>query len=214
MTASHGHCKGRAAGFTLVELLVSLTLVGLISIALFGGFRFGTRAWEVGTQRAERLDELQVVQGFLRGRLSQALVPRHEGEDGEQRGLLVGNENSLSFTAPWLSSLNLGGLYVFDLSLVSDNDKGELLIRWAPLAGEWNAIPGQDSDPAERVLLEGVEEVVLSYYGTQRRGEDPAWYDTWEESPLLPQLVSLELGFAEESRRVWPPLIVALRAQR
>lgn len=205
--------RARAAGFTLVELLVALTLVGLISVALFGGFRFGTRAWEAGTARSERLDELQVAQAFLRGRLSQALVPSHESEDGEQKGLLIGNDTTVTFTAPWLTSLNLGGLYVFTLSFQDGDDGGELQLQWEPLGGAWNTRPGQEPDPGERVLLTGVETVALSYYGVQRRGEDPAWYDSWEDSPLLPQLLSLELTFAENGDRYWPKLVVALQSQ-
>jgi len=215
--SSHSGLASRCradAGFTLVELLVAITLVGLISVTLFGGFRFGTRAWEIGTQRSERLDELQVVQAFLRGRLSQTLVPRHESEDGEQKGLLVGSEAALSFTAPWLTSLNLGGLYTFKLSHHDGDEGGELLLQWEPLGGAWNTNAGDDPDPGERVLLEGVESVTLHYYGSLRRGEDPAWHEIWDESPLLPQLLSLELKFAEDSNRYWPKLVVALRAQR
>ena len=220
MTARNGGVRGVArpkpatAGFTLVELLVALTLVGLISVALFGGFRFGTRAWEAGTARTERLDELQVVQSFLRGRISQALVPGRESDDGEPKGLLVGGGTALTFTAPWLTSLNLGGLYVFKLSWQDDGEGGELLLQWEPLGGPWNTIPGEEPDPGERVLLKGVETAALSYYGVQKRGEDAAWYDSWEDSPLLPQLISLELTFAEDSKRYWPKLVVALQAQR
>ena len=36
-------------GFTLVELLVATTLLALLSVVLFGGLRFGARAWEVVT---------------------------------------------------------------------------------------------------------------------------------------------------------------------
>ena len=50
-----GHHRHRSeAGFTLIELLVALTLLGLISVVLFGGLRFGTRAWEVVTMLSRR----------------------------------------------------------------------------------------------------------------------------------------------------------------
>jgi general secretion pathway protein J len=207
------HSQG-TAGFTLVELLVSLTLLGLISVALFGGFRFGTRAWEAGTAHADRLDEVQVVQGFLRGRLSQTMTPRHEGEEGKPEGLLTGDASVLRFTAPWLTSLNLGGLYKFELSLDRDGEKGGLLLRWEPLAGAWNSVVGEEADPSERLLLEGVQEITIAYYGTRRRGEDPAWHDSWDKTPLLPQLITIELDFGEGSDRLWPPLTVAMRVQR
>ncbi len=38
----------RADGFTLVELLIAMTLVAMLSVLLFGGLRFGTRAADRG----------------------------------------------------------------------------------------------------------------------------------------------------------------------
>jgi prepilin-type N-terminal cleavage/methylation domain-containing protein len=35
------------AGLTLLELLVAITLLGLLMAALFGGLRLGARAWEL-----------------------------------------------------------------------------------------------------------------------------------------------------------------------
>ena len=34
------------AGFTLLELLISMTLLGLLMLVVLGGLRFGARAWE------------------------------------------------------------------------------------------------------------------------------------------------------------------------
>ena len=62
------------AGFTLIELLIALALFGLISVVLFGGLRFGTRAWEAGNAHAERLEEVQAVQALLRRHIAQAVA--------------------------------------------------------------------------------------------------------------------------------------------
>jgi prepilin-type N-terminal cleavage/methylation domain-containing protein len=53
-------CGDRRAtehGFTLLELLVAITLLGLLMAALFGGLRLGARVWE--TADADRF--LQTV---------------------------------------------------------------------------------------------------------------------------------------------------------
>ena len=40
-------------GFTLLELLVAITLLGLLMAALFGGLRLGTRVWETADARLD-----------------------------------------------------------------------------------------------------------------------------------------------------------------
>jgi prepilin-type N-terminal cleavage/methylation domain-containing protein len=46
------------AGFTLVELLVAIALLGILNIALFGSLRFGVSAWGRGTARADAAAEI------------------------------------------------------------------------------------------------------------------------------------------------------------
>ncbi|NEX17237.1 MAG: general secretion pathway protein GspJ, partial [Halochromatium sp.] len=36
----------RGRGFTLVELLIALSLIGIITLLLFSGLRLGSRSWE------------------------------------------------------------------------------------------------------------------------------------------------------------------------
>ena len=64
----------RRRGFTLVELLVVMTLLGLIATALFGGLRFGVRAWESGGARSAAFAEIEIAQSLLR-RLLELEVP-------------------------------------------------------------------------------------------------------------------------------------------
>ncbi|MEL6209656.1 MAG: prepilin-type N-terminal cleavage/methylation domain-containing protein, partial [Pseudomonadota bacterium] len=40
------------AGFTLLELLIAMTLFGLVGIMAAGGVRFGLAAWERGSEHA------------------------------------------------------------------------------------------------------------------------------------------------------------------
>ncbi len=48
----------RQAGFTLVELLVAMTLLAFLSITLFGGLRFGARSWEAVVDSSAERDHI------------------------------------------------------------------------------------------------------------------------------------------------------------
>ena len=61
-------------GFTLVELLVATSVLALLSVVLFGGMRFGARAWEAGEASIERTGEVEAAQDLLRRTFSEIAV--------------------------------------------------------------------------------------------------------------------------------------------
>ena len=64
----------RPAGFTLLELVVAITLIGLILVVLYGGLRLGLNGTDSGEQRAEASNRLRLVQEFLRRQLAQSMT--------------------------------------------------------------------------------------------------------------------------------------------
>jgi general secretion pathway protein J len=134
--ASSGGCAPATSGcggFTLVELLVAMTLLGLIFVALFGGLRFGTRVWETGNAQSERIAEVEIAQSLLRRLLRQAFVP----DAAEGVGTVRGEADRLAFTAPAPSRFLLGGIYLYEVFVEEHDDGGDLGISWMlyPLRG-------------------------------------------------------------------------------
>jgi general secretion pathway protein J len=200
--------QSREAGFTLVELLVAMTLLAFLSIMLFGGLRFGARSWEAVVKSSAERDQIVATQTFLRDRLSQLTLP------GSGRRLLADAENrfngearQMEFIAPWLSALSLGGLYRFTL-WHEDAGDGQLLLRWRPADADPEALEELSDLAGERVLLDGVTEVNLSYYGAADEDDPSEWHDQWENPAASPRLVRVHLVFAD-ARRVWPDFVVA-----
>jgi len=60
------------SGFTLVELIVALTVMVMITTVAFAGFRIGLNAWEKGTKAADRLERREAVERLIRRQLSVA----------------------------------------------------------------------------------------------------------------------------------------------
>lgn len=63
----------REVGFTLLELLIAITILGLLATILFGGLRFGTRVWNTGDQALERFSEVQSAYEVMRRTLTRAV---------------------------------------------------------------------------------------------------------------------------------------------
>ena len=51
----------RQGGFTLLELLIAITLLGLILVLLFGGLRLGMRSWDAGQLNVDTMNTVAGV---------------------------------------------------------------------------------------------------------------------------------------------------------
>lgn len=209
----------RSRGFTLIELLIALTLVGLLTVVLFGGLRFGTRAWEAGSERADQLAEIEAVRGLLRRQIIQALPPGRLGrsaEAGDEETAFAGGEHELRFTSLVPAHIGVGGIYRFRIALTDGGEGRRLELSWRIDRPDAEGFDVEDEPllGGHRVLLEGIEEGAFRYYGTRDQdavGGDADWYGDWEGDRSLPELVALDLTFASGDSRAWPELLVAPR---
>jgi general secretion pathway protein J len=199
---------GAAAGFTLVELLVALALMALLTAVLFGGLRFGLRAWEVGGGRMEASDRRQQAQELLRGLLAEARPPV---AGGALAPAFEGAPERLAFVAPLPAHRGPGGLYRFTLSVVAGQGGGRLVLAWQPYDGDARA-----GAPADRaVLLERVAALRLDFFGAAGPAAPRRWQARWAVPDRLPELVRLRLERgAGEPAGGWPDLVVAPRQAR
>ena len=199
-------------GFTLLELLIAMTLMGIILVMLYGGLRLGMRSWEVGEARADSINELRVVQDFIRRQLRQAVTTTRMTDDNQGRAIAFeGEPERVVFVAPMLEYLGLGGLYVIQIDAIEDAESAHLRVRWWPFRpdafeqGEDSGVEGGGVE--ETVLLSGVSELQWSYFGASEPNADPQWYEHWENTSQPPMLVRLRLLYLGES---WPDLVMAM----
>ncbi len=203
-------------GFTLLELLIAMTLLGLLMLGLFGGLRLGVRVWEAGdAQSADRM-RIEAVQRFIRGYLGRARPLVVADRRGDDVIAFIGRDDGLEFTTALPAYLSAGGFDHVALSLADLDGRKGLILRHGPLQrrddGRAELIPLDEAETA--VLLDDVAAVEISYYGVRDRDADGEWTDRWDDEARLPLLVRIRIGFPESDRRRWPDLIVALKVQR
>jgi general secretion pathway protein J len=201
-----------ARGFTLVELLVAITLLGFLAVMLFGGLRLGTRATTAASSVVARSVEIGTAFDFLRDALGNAQPLPVDDATPQPRVMFDGESDYLEFVALPPGHLAPGDFHRLRLGL--DNAPGSnegggrrLMLRWqgiprGPGAGEPIAVPPS-------ILLDRVGRVEFAYFGPGENGEPAAWQPRWVAAKSIPDLVRIRLTF-NDGRRI-PDLIIALR---
>ncbi len=199
------------AGFTLLELLVALTLLGLILAVIFGELRFTARAWDATDAKLDRNGELLSVHAFLRQRFQQVYVPRpdRDAEEQDDGGVVfAGSGRAMSFLGTMPANVSVGGFYEISLSAETGQDGNDLFISWRPFDEDGTARVADGPDNS-RTLLRGVREVRFSYFGRSGDAVEPQWWDIWPSRDAAPSLIRVRLSFDDDDLRTWPELVVA-----
>lgn len=193
------------AGFTLVELLLAIAILGLIMSVLGGGLRLGARAWQAGEARLEDGAEARLARAFIRRQLTEMQpIPRPAGRDARRLIEFDGKRESIAFVGLMPPHLGLGGLYAISLARVEDS----LLLRHRRFDAD--AEEGMPQEEAQdRILADGVDRIEFAYFGANGGGTAADWHMRWDDAESLPQLVRLRVALRGRDREHWPELVVA-----
>ena len=155
-----------ARGFTLVELLVAITLLGLIALALSGALRFGARVWDTGAERGTQMNRIEAAQSFLRRRIGQAAVVAADPVAAQEWPSFVGEEERLSFVSLLPPHLGAGGFYNFELRVAEAADGSRrLLLSWSLHRPDADWDPADAGADSRRVLIDDIAAATLRYFG-------------------------------------------------
>jgi len=158
------------AGFTLLELLVALSIFALVSVMAYGGMGQVLEQRARTEAQAERLKYLQLAFNVMSRDLEQMVERGIRNEFGDPVGPLVGGSGfqGVEFTrAGYPNPARLPRSELQRVAYVTDQDR--------VLRRTWRVLDrAQDSQPGEQVLMEGVDRFSLRFLDAGNE-----WHDNW-----------------------------------
>lgn len=193
-------------GFTLVELLVAMTVLGLISLALLGSLRFGATAWQRSDGQGGSVEQVELAETVLRRALVSAYPYLSASDPTDPHILFRGTDHQINFLAPAPEALGGAGLARFTIAAEPGESGVRLMIGATPEL----AADGSAARPPS-VLVKGLDRASFAYYGVDEPGAAPTWHDRWSDRFALPGLIRISGVFPAGDLRHWPDLVIAPR---
>jgi general secretion pathway protein J len=204
----HRH-KVKTRGFTLVELLLAITLMSMLLALAYGGLRASTRATDRGQVVLEESSRIRMAHQFVRKQLNQMIpLAFMESEDQQERTIFEGNDRRIRFVGPMPGYLGFGGPQVQELSFERSDNGLALVLSHALLQGFEEEKLYQR---APIFLLDRIEQASFQFLGRDEQEQLTAWTNDWAESGKMPVAVLLEIEFEEGVFTRWPLLFASAR---
>lgn len=194
----------RMDGFTLIEMMVVISLLGMLLI-LVASSLLSTNRIALSTERyGQKLEEVRTSQRFLRDTL-QGVKEIALPDERARKWLFDGRPQYLRFIAP--VPLGVGGkLKIHQLeSFKTSTGDFELRVSFFELDGlqPWGK---------PQVLVSEVRQIHFSYSGLDEMHLNTGWMSQWLWPERVPQAVRIDLE--TDGLVPWPSLSVAVRTSQ
>ena len=190
----------RDRGFTLLEILVALVVLGMVLAGIAGGVQFGERAADMQARSIAAHADMGAADRLLR-RLIAAMDPGTQSETPQ----ISAGAAAFGFTTDLGSAASALGEGEADIGLGVDAGH-RLVIRWTPALHAFRLAPpaAAANGGAARWRAAGRVRVL-----GPRRGRGGCLGDPLVTEKDIPPLVRIRLFFEPGTHRTWPDIIAA-----
>lgn len=161
-------------GFTLIEVIIAITIVSMIAVIIGSAFNIGIRAWNKGDTEIDDSQRLRFFSEKLAEQIKSA-YPYQIDKDGKKNIAFQGESDSLWFVTlsgkgfKWVSYSIKNNKFMLGHGIIPDK---KILEK---ISSEGEAIESE------------VSKIEFEYFST----EDNDWKKSWESDKALPAAIKI-----------------------
>ncbi|MBC8413025.1 MAG: hypothetical protein ISR96_09700 [Nitrospira sp.] len=174
-----------SSGVTLLELLLSLTILTMITMIIGQGIHIGMNSWKKGDHETVESQRLRILSGRLSQQLKSA-YPYTIKEDNADIVLFEGEKNSIMFVTA-MTDLPFGGF-----KWVRYSYKDETLFYGEGILPDKKFLDETSNNELD-IMDTAIGEIVFEYYNA----EDEEWKEAWETGSGVPGAVRVRISYFE-----------------
>lgn len=174
--------KGSSAGFTLLELMISIAIFGIMVFILMGVLRLGFRSVEAGEKKIASLERVRASLNVINAQILSAIPLTHE-INGETKVYFNGDRTSLELATNYSIWEGEVGYSVVSYR-VTEGDGG----KWSLWASEGKVGQGARR---EIKLLDRLDDLYFEYFYMDPTDETGKWVDQWTEPNPAPEKIRI-----------------------
>jgi general secretion pathway protein J len=210
-------------GFTLLEVIVTLTIFGFILLVISGAFRLGLSAWERGESTREEYQKVRAISRLVCQQIKSSIPYKIKTQKAEGDYLAFeGKPHSLKFVSalPIKARQPQGFVYAIYEFQEGGNEGGRLVYYEQRVLNK-DFFEEKPDEELGVSLYEGISDVRFEYF----REEDPeknrteGWFDEWnaKEEKELPKALRMTITLKNkksEKEEVPLTLLASISANR
>jgi len=197
------HCNLRSRqGFTLLELIISITLLVIIIVIISGAMRLGFRSITAGEKKIESLERLRTSLSIMNAQIQSGLPLTISDQGGEKKYYFQGTGKSLQLSTNYSIWSGQRGYVIVNYRVERDSTGKDTLYASEHIVGM--------EATRETKLLDAFDDIRFDYSETELTGEEgDSWVEEWTDDTTTPSKIRLHLlsGMKEWS------MIIPIRAK-
>jgi general secretion pathway protein J len=191
----------RGAGFTLIEVIVTLTVLGFILLIISGAFRLGISTWERGESTKEEYQKVRILTQLISRQVKSVFPYKIKSQKAEGDYLAFdGKDHSLKFVSTLSMKAKQPEGFVYAIYEFKEGGKeGGRLVLYEQRVLNKDFFEEEPKEELGVPLLEGVSNVRFEYYQEEdlTKNREEGWVEEWnaKEEKRLPRAMKMTITY-------------------